>query len=154
MAQDSGLGGSFPRPRPCPGRLRPGKSMIKGPRKGDVGKDLKKRKPPRFRISGVTAAITTLQEAEVMDLSLEGALVEHQGVLQLDAPCFLQLGTDGERFTIRCRVIHSRVSRKGTEGILYYQTGLEFLELSRSVEQSLGAFIRSYGATEGWAENS
>lgn len=89
-----------------------------------------------------------------MDLSLEGALVEHQGVLQLGAPCFLQLGTDGERFTIRCRVIHSRVSRRGAEGILYYQTGLEFLELSRSVEQSLGAFIRSYGATEGWGEYS
>lgn len=119
-----------------------------------MGKDLDKRKPPRFRISGVAAAITTLQEAEVIDLSLEGALVEHQGVLQLGSPCFLQLGTGGERFTIRCRVVHSRVSRRGAENILYYQTGLEFLDLSRSVEQSLGAFIRSYGATEGWGDFS
>jgi hypothetical protein len=43
-----------------------------------MSKNLHIRKPPRFRISGVTAAVTTLQEADVLDLSLEGALVEHQ----------------------------------------------------------------------------
>lgn len=107
-----------------------------------------KRKPPRFRISGITAAITTLQEAEVLDLSLSGALVEHQGVLQLGTPCFLQLTGEGERVTLQCRVIHSRVSHSGADGALYYQTGLEFLDLSRGAQQSLGAFIRSYGAPE------
>lgn len=109
---------------------------------------LQKRKPPRFRISGVAAAITTLQEAEVLDLSLSGALVEHQGVLQLASPCFLQLTADGERLTVQCRVVHSRVSYSGADGALYYQTCLEFLDLSRGAQQSLGAFIRSYGALE------
>jgi hypothetical protein len=111
-------------------------------------RNLQKRKPPRFRISGVAAAITTLQEAEILDLSLSGALVEHQGVLQLGSPCFLQLIADGERVIMSCRVVHSRVSYSGADGELYYQTGLEFLDLSRGAQQSLGAFIRSYGALE------
>lgn len=85
----------------------------------------------------------------MLDLSLEGALVEHQGVLPLGSPCFLQLGTGGERLTLRCQVVHSRVSRSEVGGALFYQTGLEFLELSRRAEESLGAFIRSYGAAEG-----
>jgi len=110
-----------------------------------MSKNLHIRKPPRFRISGVTAAVTTLQEADVLDLSLEGALVEHQDMLPLGSPCFLQLGIAGETLTIRCHVVHSRVSRKELGGALYYQTGLEFLELPSESEQSLGALIRSYG---------
>lgn len=108
---------------------------------------LQKRKPPRFRVSGVIAAITTLQEAEVLDLSLEGALVEHQGMLALGTPCFLQLEIDNQPMAVQCNVVHSCVSRRGGGGILYYQTGLQFRHLSRETEQSLGAIIRSYGAT-------
>src|SRR3990170_3250279 len=111
--------------------------------------DVPSRKPPRFRVSGVTAAVTTLQEAELLDLSLEGALVEHQGMLALGSPCFLQLEIDDQRMAVECRVVHSRVSRRGGGSALYYQTGLQFCHLSRGAEQSLGALIRSYGATEG-----
>ena len=110
-----------------------------------MSKNLHIRKPPRFRISGVTAAVTTLQEADVLDLSLEGVLVEHQDMLPLGSPCFLQLGIAGETLTIRCHVVHSRVSRRELGGTLYYQTGLEFLDLPPESEQSLGALIRSYG---------
>lgn len=111
-------------------------------------KDYHIRKPPRFRISGVTAAVTTLQEADMLDLSLEGALVEHQDMLHLGSPCFLQLGIAGETLNIRCHVVHSRVSRKELGGALYYQTGLEFLDLPPQAEQTLGALIRSYGVQE------
>lgn len=121
-------------------------NMIRTRHGQSTRRNLQKRKPPRFRISGVAAAITTLQEAEVLDLSLSGALVEHQGVLQLGSPCFLQLMAEGERITVQCRVVHSRVSYSGSDGTLYYQTGLEFLDLGRGAQQSLGAFIRSYGA--------
>ncbi|MEE9123397.1 MAG: PilZ domain-containing protein [candidate division NC10 bacterium] len=123
--------------------------MTKAHHRRVTRRDLQKRKPPRFRTSGITSAITTLQEAEVLDLSLSGALVEHQDVLQLASPCFLQLMANGERLTIQCRVVHSRVSHSGADGALYCQTGLEFLDLSRGAQQSLGAFIRSYGAAEG-----
>ncbi|HET7854568.1 MAG TPA: PilZ domain-containing protein [Candidatus Methylomirabilis sp.] len=123
--------------------------ITKGHRRRALRTDLQKRKPPRFRVSGVIAAITTLQEADVLDLSVEGALVEHQGMLPLGTPCFLQLEIDDQPMAVQCRVVHSRVSRKGGGGILYYQTGLQFRHLSREAEQALGALIRSYGATEG-----
>ena len=123
--------------------------ITKAHRRRVVRANLQKRKPPRFRVSGVTAAITALQEAEVLDLSLEGALVEHQGMLPLGSPCFLQLEIDDQRMAVECHVVHSRVSRRGGGGALYYQTGLQFRHLSRGAEQSLGALIRSYGATEG-----
>src|SRR3972149_7078999 len=93
--------------------------------------DVQSRNPPRFRVSGVTAAVTTLQEAELLDLSLEGALVEHQGMLALGSPCFLQVGIAEERLTIHSRVVHSRGSRKEPEGGVFYQTGLAVGELAR-----------------------
>lgn len=83
----------------------------------------------------------------MLDLSLDGALVEHQGMLPLGTSCFLQLEIDNQPMAVQCRVVHSRVSRKGEGGILYYQSGLQFRHLSRETEQSLGALIRSYGAT-------
>lgn len=112
-------------------------------------KDFQIRTPPRFRISGITASVTTFQEADLLDLSLEGALVEHQDMLHLGSPCLLQLVIAGEALNIRCHVVHSRVSRKELGGGLYYQTGLEFPDLSPQAEQTLGALIRSYGAREG-----
>lgn len=111
-------------------------------------RDFQVRTPPRFRISGVAASVTTLQEADLLDLSLEGALVEHQDMLHLGSPCLLQIVIAGEALTIRCHVVHSRVSRKEVGGILYYQTGLEFIDLPPQAEQTLGALIRSYGARE------
>ena len=111
-----------------------------------MNKETQVRRAPRFHIRGVTGAMTIPQEAEVLDLSVRGALVEHQDMLRVDAPCFLDLPTPGEPVTIRCRVVHSRVSRREPEGILYYQTGVQFLDLTPEAEHALEAFIRSYGA--------
>lgn len=108
-----------------------------------------RRRVARFRIRGISGAITTPQEAEVLDLSVTGALVEHQGMLRVDAICFLDMPTTAEPLTIRCRVVHSRVSRREAEGALYYQTGVEFLDLTPAAEQALEALIRSYGAPGG-----
>jgi hypothetical protein len=108
-----------------------------------------RRRVARFRIRGISGAITTPQEAEVLDLSVTGALVEHQGMLRVDAICFLDMPTSAEPLTIRCRVVHSRVSRREAEGALYYQTGVEFLDLTPAAEQALEALIRSYGAPGG-----
>ncbi|MFQ5801347.1 MAG: PilZ domain-containing protein [Candidatus Methylomirabilales bacterium] len=103
------------------------------------------RKPPRFRISGVTGAITASRQAEVLDLSLRGALVEHQGMLRPEGLCSLELQAGGELLTIRCRVVHSQVSRSESGEGVHYQSGLEFLDLTPWAEQALGALIRSYG---------
>lgn len=108
--------------------------------------DDQKRKVPRFQIRGITGAITTPREAELLDLSLRGARVEHEGMLRLDAICFLDLPAPGGILSIRCRVAHSRVSRRDAEGALYCQTGVEFLDLIPEARTAIEAFIRSYGA--------
>ena len=104
------------------------------------------RRVPRFRIRDVTGAITIPQEAEVLDLSLGGALVEHKGMLHVGDFCFLDLPTSEGFFTIRCSVVHIRVSRLEPEGLLYYQTGVEFLNVAAEDEQPLGALICASGA--------
>ena len=112
-------------------------------------KETQIRRVPRFRIRDVTGAITTPQEAEVLDLSLGGALVEHKGMLHVGDLCFLDLPTSGGFFTLRCRVVHIRVSRLEPDGFVYYRTGVEFLNVAAEHEQPLGALIRAYGAPEG-----
>lgn len=109
-------------------------------------KDAKVRRFPRFRIRGVSGTITT-DEAEVLDLSLGGALVGHHGVLRVEGICFLDLlPSSTEAITIRCRVVYSRVTGRENDKVLYCQTGLEFLDVTPEIEQVLGAVIRSYGA--------
>jgi len=104
------------------------------------------RRFPRFQIRGVTGAVTAPRQAEVLDLSLGGALVEHQGQLRMGAPCFIDLPTNGSVVTIRCRVVHSGVSRRGPSGALYYCTGVKFVGLTPEAEEVLQAIIRSFGA--------
>ncbi len=109
-------------------------------------KDEKVRRFPRFQIRGVMGAITEADEAEVLDLSMGGALVEHRGMFRVGASCFLDLPTAGMLVSIRCRVVYSGEGRREPEGTLYYRTGVEFLDLTPESEQALEALIRSYGA--------
>lgn len=108
--------------------------------------DGKTRRFPRFQIRNITGAITAPHEAEVLNLSMGGALVEHQGMAHVGAICFLNLGTALDPLTFRCRVVHSRVSRRDQDGTLHCLTGVEFLDLTPEAEQALQAVIRSYGA--------
>lgn len=111
-----------------------------------MSKETQIRRVPRFRIRDVTGAISIPQEAEVLDLSLAGALIEHKGMLRVGYYCFLDLPTSGGFFTLRCRVVHIRVSRLEADGLLYYRTGVEFLEVATEHEEPLAALIRAYGA--------
>lgn len=96
----------------------------------------------RFRISGITEGMITLQPTEVLDLTLTGALVEHEGKLDPQSPCLLQIGTNGDLSTIRCRVLTSRATpdRHGTGHS--YQTTVEFLELSPSAKYLLKTLMQ------------
>lgn len=123
--------------------------MKKATRKRDVLKNLQMQKPPRFRISGIRGGIPTLQMADVLDLTLKGALVEHHGMFQPQSPCFLQLGASGDLSTIRCRLLQSRVSGNQGGG-LCYQTRVEFLDLSPATEEALRALIQISRAHGGW----
>lgn len=123
-------------------RLQDVEAMKKVTRKRGMRKSLQAQKPPRFRISGIRGGITTLQVAEVLDLTLRGALVEHHGMFQSHSSGFLQLGASGDLSTIRCRLLQSRVSRNQGGG-LCYQTRVEFLELSPAAEEVLRVLIQS-----------
>ncbi|MFQ5847618.1 MAG: hypothetical protein ACE5IQ_08140 [Candidatus Methylomirabilales bacterium] len=114
-------------------------------------KELQGHEAPRFRISGIAEGMTTLQAAEVLDLTPTGALVEHQGMFQPQSACLLQLGTNGDLSTIRCRVVNSRKIRSQPDGGLYSQTMVEFLELSPAAEQVLKTVIRSLGRNGGYS---
>jgi hypothetical protein len=47
------------------------------------------------------------RQAEVLDLSLGGALVEHQGQLRVGAPCFIGLPTNGSAEEVLQAIIRS-----------------------------------------------
>lgn len=123
--------------------------MKKARRKRDMLKDLQTQNPPRFRISGIREGLTTVQMAEVLDLTLKGALVEHHGMFQPQTTCFLQLGANGDLSTIRCRLLQSRASRNEGGG-LCYQTRVEFLDLSPAAKEVLMVFIRSSRTHGSW----
>ena len=65
------------------------------------------RRFPRFQIRGVTGAVTAPRQAEVLDLSLGGALVEHQGQLRVGAPCFIGLPTNGSAEEVLQAIVRS-----------------------------------------------
>lgn len=124
--------------------------MKKGFRKRVTRKDAQTEQSPRFRISGMRGGVTTLQVAEVLDLTPRGALVEHQGMFHPQSPCFLQLGASGDLSTIRCRLVHSRVSLNQPGGDQCYQTRIEFLDLNPAAEHVLRTLIQSTRAQRSW----
>jgi len=124
-------------------------AMSKVFRKRVKGNDIQVQKPLRCRMCGIREGIPTLQMAEVRDLTLRGALVEHHGMFQAGSPCFLQLGFNDDLSTIRCRIAHTRASSKGSDGGQYYQTILEFRDLTPAAEHILKTLIQSL-----WAHTS
>jgi len=119
-------------------------------RNREKGKDLHVEKPLRCRMCGMRDGLPTLQMAEVLDLTLRGALVEHHGAFQAGSASFLQLGINGELSTIRCRIAHSRARSNGPDGDQYHQTVLEFRTLTPAAEQILKSLIQVLWAHAGW----
>ena len=106
-------------------------------------------KRPRLRICGTVEGIPTLQVAEVLDVTQRGVLVEQQDTFPPQSLCLLQLGTNGDLSTIRCRVVHSRVSSVRSDGGPYYETMVEFLDMSPAAERALRNIVQSIGANGG-----
>ncbi len=104
------------------------------------------RRFPRFQIRDVAGSVADACDADVLDLSMGGALIEHEGMFRIGAAFILGVENSGSHhLSIRCHVVHSQVNRCKPEGTLYYQTGVKFLDLTLEAEQTLEAVIRSYG---------
>lgn len=108
-----------------------------------------RRKLPRFRTANIGGFIIPPAEADIINLSMGGALVEHQGGLRVGSVCTLTLKVPEAAVRIKCQVAHSTVDHRATgpkgEGLLFYRTGLQFIDLSRDAEHVMAALIRSYG---------
>lgn len=115
-----------------------------------TGNHLQIQKPLRCRIGGMMGSIPTVRVAELVDLTLKGALLEHQGILQPESSCFLQLGINGDLSTIRCRVVNSRVRSDGPDRDQYHQTLVEFPYLTPAAEHMLNMLIQSLWEHVGW----
>lgn len=111
-----------------------------------MSKDRQTRRFPRYQIRGVAGSVTDAYDAEVLDLSMGGALMEHRGMFHIGGLYVLGVATSVNHLNIRCRVVHSQVSRCEPDGTLSYRTGVEFLDLTPEAEHTLEAVIRSYGA--------
>ncbi len=115
-----------------------------------------RRKLPRFRTTNVGGFIIPPAEADIINLSMGGAMVEHQGSLRVGSQCTLTLIVSEATIRIKCEVAHSRANRRAVtgslgEGLLFYRTGLQFLELPAETANVMAALIRSYGEGEGTA---
>jgi hypothetical protein len=93
--------------------------------------------------------IPTLQVADVLDVTQWGALVAHEDTFPSKSLCLLQLGTNGDLSTIRCRVVHSRVISVQPGGGPSYETMVEFLDVSPAAQRALSNIVQSFGANGG-----
>ena len=86
-----------------------------------------------------------LRAAELLDLSLSGAIVEHTVGVRVGEVYRLCFPVQGSQVELLGRAIHSSVSQvapaAGGEGQLVYRTGLEFVGLKESVAQILSTYI-------------
>ena len=86
-----------------------------------------------------------LRAAELLDLSLSGAIVEHTVGVRVGEVYRLCFQAQGIQVELLGRAMHSSVSRvvpaAGGEGQLVYRTGLEFVGLKESVAPILSAYI-------------
>lgn len=92
-----------------------------------------RRRFPRFTVLGkVEGKIVAAYEATLVNLSLGGALVEHSSMVRPGSMSQLMLPFGKGEIQITCRVVRSALIRRearGRDGLLVYQTGLEFLNL-------------------------
>lgn len=110
------------------------------------------RRFPRVKVHGSLPGQASLQhDITLLDLSEGGARLEHAGRFSLNAICFVRLPTPTGELLLKGKIVHSAVSRTipGPDGepTLYYQTGIEFVEVTSESLQALRQLLASPGNT-------
>ncbi|MFQ5840778.1 MAG: PilZ domain-containing protein, partial [Candidatus Methylomirabilales bacterium] len=88
-------------------------------------------------------------EVSVVDLSLDGALIEHADLLRAGTLASVTLWLPGREVTFQCRVIRSLIHREevsptGAREVIYH-TGLKFLDVSEIARRVLEECLASGG---------
>jgi len=97
----------------------------------------------------VSGDVTASHDVHILDLSLGGVRVEHTNILRPGSTCFVRLPLKQQVTTVLGRVVWSKAvgraaAEHGGTGLLY-QSGIEFVALSREVQSLLTAFLETYG---------
>ena len=111
-------------------------------------KSATRRQYARFFVGGkAKGRVTAIYDAEVLNLSIGGSLIEHAHVVRPGTLSSLDLDLFGKRLRLKCRVARSVVHGSHVlptgERELIYRTGLEFLELSEATRQMIGRYVQS-----------
>lgn len=114
-------------------------------RRVDVDKRRVERVPVR---APLPAEITIAQPARLIEISEVGARIESGVALHLDATHDVHLPLDDGPAVLRSRVVHCHLSEVGTDGAVY-SAGVEFLEMSESLQARLRAYIGGLDPTGG-----
>ncbi|MFQ5988557.1 MAG: PilZ domain-containing protein [Candidatus Methylomirabilales bacterium] len=107
-----------------------------------------KRRYIRWEVGGLlTGHIGHIPNVSVMNFSTNGALIEHSHLVRPGSLCFLTLSVPHEEFTLKCRVVRSRLHlsevRTDGERDVIYRTGVEFLDTSEAARRLLKEYIES-----------
>lgn len=110
-----------------------------------------RRRKPRWIIGGPMATrITSVRTAALIDLSLDGAQIEHADGARPGTLAFLTVVFRGRELTLECRVVRSTEFHPeihpGWEGTPVYRTGLQFLHISEDSRRLLAEYIESLRA--------
>ncbi len=86
------------------------------------------------------------REAKVLDLSLGGARLEHEGALRPGDACMLRFALDDEVYVFAARVAWSRtVPRRDSREALRFQSGLAFERLPGAAKPLLAGLLAAPG---------
>lgn len=108
-------------------------------------KSADRRQCVRFAVAEKTKGrVTSVYEALLMNISRDGALVEHDDVVRPGSTSSLELEINGKQVKLRARVVWSAVVRQGftqdNELALIYNSGLEFFDLPEETQ----GLVRDY----------
>ena len=105
-----------------------------------------RRQCVRFAVGEKTKGrVTSFYEALLLNISRDGALIEHDEVVRPGSTSSLELELSGQRVKLRARVVWSAVVRQRfteeLETALVYHSGLEFLGLPEETQDLVRDYI-------------
>jgi PilZ domain-containing protein len=109
---------------------------------------MERRQRPRFDLPGIVRGMVSLRMgAEILNLSVQGAKIDHMERLLPGGACVLSMRLGMENLRIGAQVVWSRVhslqavSSKTGEGELHYHSGLRFPNLPERTEVQLRGYL-------------
>ena len=115
-----------------------------------------RRRAPRVRMEDRSPAQLQLKEVYLLDISLSGALVEHNEPVSPGEIYRLVFPVDGQEVQVLARAVREfashRVTVEGGERRIVYRTGMEFVGLEKGASELISVYVErllKQGSIEG-----